>query len=240
MKKAMIVKSFLCVIFLPVVFLFSCSSNSIDKLLKELDASTKDDYVNEMIEQILDDDSAIQVKGMAKFTRCTTVAEELEKQKINMSVKQLEKYLLIVDNFSKISADIKRAQERKAAFFSDIPFVFPPSSPFVGSSPQFSIFSRIGTLRTKTKDTSPEYSLVIDMAIGYDLNDQKAETELVSRLSELRDFTINYFSNKYAADLSPEKEPGLKKDILEQLNSKVLKTAKAREIFFNQLDVMNM
>ena len=117
--------------------------------------------------------------------------------------------------------------------------VIPSHSPFVGARPQYQFFTSIGLIRTSTRDTLP-YSVVVDMVIGYDLNDNVAQTELIGRLYELRDFVRLYFKSKTADDLRPENEARLKQEILEQLNTRVLNSARARIILFNQLDVMAM
>jgi len=117
--------------------------------------------------------------------------------------------------------------------------VLPSASPFVGARPEYQIFSSIGVIRTSTKDPLP-YSVVVDMIIGYDLNDNTAQAELTNRLYELRDFVRVFFKGKMADDLRPENEPRLKQEILEQLNTKILNSARARIILFNQLDVMSM
>jgi len=117
--------------------------------------------------------------------------------------------------------------------------MIPSASPFVGARPEYQIFSSIGLIRTSTKDPLP-YSVVVDMIIGYDLNDNTAQAELTSRLYELRDFVRVFFKTKMADDLRPENEPRIKQEILEQLNTKILNSARARIILFNQLDVMSM
>ena len=115
--------------------------------------------------------------------------------------------------------------------------VIPANSPFVGARPQYSVFTSIGTIRTSTKDPIP-YAVVVDMVVGYDLNDNAASTELTGRLYELRDFVRMYFRSKMADELKPENEARLKQEIVELLNTKVLNSARARIILFNQLDVM--
>jgi len=115
----------------------------------------------------------------------------------------------------------------------------PVNSPFVGARPQYSMFTTIGIVRTVTNDPVP-YSVVVDMVIGYDLADTVASAELTARLYELRDFVRTYFRAKMADELKPENEGKLKQEILEQLNTKVLNSARARLILFNQLDVMPM
>ena len=117
--------------------------------------------------------------------------------------------------------------------------VIPSASPFVGARPQFSVFTAIGQIRTSTNDPLP-FSVVVDMVIHYDLNDNAAATEMTGRLYELRDFVRRYFRSKRADDLRPENEERIKQEIIEQLNTRVLNTARARMVTFNQLDVMQM
>ncbi|MCL2129633.1 MAG: flagellar basal body-associated FliL family protein [Treponema sp.] len=117
--------------------------------------------------------------------------------------------------------------------------IIPANSPFVGARPQYSVFTSIGLIRTSTKDPIP-YSVVVDMVVGYDLNDNTASTEMTGRLYELRDFVRTFFRGKTADELKPENEPRLKQEIIEQLNTKILNSARARIILFNQLDVMAM
>jgi flagellar FliL protein len=117
--------------------------------------------------------------------------------------------------------------------------VIPENSPYVGSRPEYSMFTAVGMIRTSTKDPVP-YAVVVDMAIGYTMNDATAQAEIIARQFELRDFVRNYFSTKSAADLRPENEPKLKQEIMERLNTQILDTAKARNITFNQLSVMEM
>ncbi|MDR2247074.1 MAG: flagellar basal body protein FliL [Treponema sp.] len=113
------------------------------------------------------------------------------------------------------------------------------SSPWVGKRPEYQMFTSIGIVRTRTKDTSP-YSVVVDMVIGYDINDKNAQNELTSRLYELKDFVRSFFSGKYREDLLPANEARLKQEIVEALNTRVLDSSKARVVLFNQLDVMEM
>ena len=117
--------------------------------------------------------------------------------------------------------------------------VIPSASPFVGARPQYQMFTSIGLIRTSTRDIVP-YSVVVDMVVGYDLNDNSAASELTGRLYELRDFVRSYFKSKTADELQPENEARLKQEILETLNTRVLNSGRARIILFNQLDVMAM
>lgn len=222
-------KEYIGIIIFSMFLLFSCFSNPIDNLLKELDEYTNEKYFLGMIEQMSSDDTTSQIKGMAKFSRCNTVVEELEKYKKDMSVKQLERYLLIINNFKQISKNIMDDPKSKTV-------IIDPSSPYTGNRPVYS-YSFIGPITTKTKDPAPSYTVTVDMIIGYDLNDQQAEIELTSRKYELQDFVKNIFSNKNASELLPEKEEELKKEIRELLNSRFLAVARARAIIFNKFDI---
>ncbi|MDR2807705.1 MAG: flagellar basal body-associated FliL family protein [Spirochaetaceae bacterium] len=115
----------------------------------------------------------------------------------------------------------------------------PDSSPYIGTRPQYAWSTIIGPVRATTKDAVP-HAVVVDMILGYTLNDAAAQTEIVNRQYELRDFTRRYFSSKSAAELAPENEGRLKQDIIEKLNTQVLDTAKVRNITFNQLSVSEM
>jgi flagellar FliL protein len=115
-----------------------------------------------------------------------------------------------------------------------------PLDPYVGKRPEYAFYTLIGPVTTKTRDTDRNYSVTVEMIIGYDLNNTAAQTELISRQYELRDFVRIYFSRKYASDLQPDNETKLKSDIRENLNTRFLDTARARIILFDKFDVMEM
>ena len=115
-----------------------------------------------------------------------------------------------------------------------------PFSPYVGRRPEYAMYTLIGSVTTRTRDFPVASSITVDMIIGYDLNDTAATMELIGRQYELRDFVRRYFSGKTAAELAPDREEELKKEIREQLNTRFLDTARARIILFNRLDVMEM
>ncbi|MDR0644624.1 MAG: flagellar basal body-associated FliL family protein [Treponema sp.] len=114
----------------------------------------------------------------------------------------------------------------------------PENDAYIGTRPTYSYFSTLPVIRANTKDT-PSYSVIVELVLGYDLNDATAATELTSRLVELQDFIHNYFSNKYNADLQPDKEEILKNDLMEKMND-LLNTAKIRAIYFRQLSTVEM
>jgi len=140
--------------------------------------------------------------------------------------------LIFIVTVSVITFNIMNKGGKSQTVLSD------PSSPYVGKRPEYSYYDMIGSISTRTRDFPVPSSVTVEMIIGYDLGDQNASAELVSRRYELRDFVRRYFTGKTAAELSPEREEELKKEIREQLNTRFLDTARARIILFNRLDVM--
>ncbi|MDR2071901.1 MAG: flagellar basal body-associated FliL family protein [Spirochaetaceae bacterium] len=116
--------------------------------------------------------------------------------------------------------------------------VLDPTSEYIGTRPQFSTFTLIGQLNAYTRDRT--HTVVVDMLLEYDLNNNAAATELTSRVNQLRDFTRYYFASKYYTELVPENEVQLKQEIREILNTRYLDTAKIRGVLFNKLDVMEI
>ena len=114
-----------------------------------------------------------------------------------------------------------------------------PNSPYVGTRPEYAYYDLIGPVSVRTRD-SGNYTVTVNMILGYDLGNNAAQTELTSRRPELRDFTRRYFTGKSAAELAPENETKLKKDIMEILNTRFLDKARIRIILFSQLDVMEI
>ena len=115
----------------------------------------------------------------------------------------------------------------------------PQPTAFQGARPSFSAFTAVGQVRTNTSDPIP-YTVVVDMVIHFDLNDNAAQTELTDRLHELRDFVRVYFRSRRADQLSPENEPRIRQEIIEHLNTRILNSARVRMITFNQLDVIQI
>jgi len=221
-------------IFVVLAFslLFSCVNNDIDKLLREADTFINKKNHTELFEQFSSIDNTINIKAMAEVARFMIVIDELEKQRINMSVKQLEKYLLLtVDAINLVGTYNTRTGIQQTV-------ITDPSSPYVGRRPEYSFFDGIGRITTKTRDFPNTHTVTVEMIIGYDLNDQNANNELLNRQTELNDFVRRYFSGKTADELAPEKEEQMKAELREMLNTRFFDTARARIILFNRLDVM--
>ena len=77
------------------------------------------------------------------------------------------------------------------------------------------------------------------MLIEYD-NNNASLTELMGRVDQLRDFTRQFFSNKYHDELRPENEENIKLEIIEYLNTRFLNSARVHGIIFNRLDVIEL
>jgi len=140
--------------------------------------------------------------------------------------------LIFIVTISVVTYNVMNKGGAQATVVSD------PLSPYVGRRPEYSYYTMLGTIQTRTRDFPVSYTVAVDMVIGYDLNDQAASMELISRQYELRDFIRNYFTRKGAAELAPEREEELKAEIREMLNTRFLDTARARIILFTKLDVI--
>jgi len=117
--------------------------------------------------------------------------------------------------------------------------LYDPSGPYVPARPLYSYYEIPGSITTKTRDFPISATVTVDVVIGYDLGDQNASSELVNRRFELRDFLRRYFAGKFVEELTPEREEELKKEIREQMNQRILDTARVRDVFFNRLDVLS-
>ena len=115
----------------------------------------------------------------------------------------------------------------------------PVNSPFVGTRPTYQFFTLIGTVRTTTNDTVP-WTVVVNLELGYDENDNATATELSSRLSELREFVRVFFRSKSARELGPDNEARLKQEIMEYINNRIMNTGRIRQVTIIQLDLMQM
>jgi len=115
-----------------------------------------------------------------------------------------------------------------------------PQSPYIGRLPVFSYYTEIPTITTSTRDSTPRYTVSVVIHIGYDQNDTAVSSELNFRRSQLQEFFRRYFAGKMAHELAPENEVALKREIIEQLNTRFLDPAKIRDIAFVKLDIMEV
>jgi len=140
--------------------------------------------------------------------------------------------LIFIVTVSVITYNIMNRGGRSQTVLSD------PTSPYIGTRPVFSYFSDIGTITTRTRDFPTPYVVTVEMILGFDQGDSAASMELIGRRHQLRDFTRRYFSGKTAAELAPEREDELKREIREQLNTRFLDSARVRDVLFERLDVI--
>ena len=110
-----------------------------------------------------------------------------------------------------------------------------PSSPYLGRRPTYSYFTDIGQITTNTRDTVTRHTITVDVNIGYDRDDLTMGSELNLRRFELRDFLRRFFNGKFVHEL--EDEERVKREILEQLNTRYLDNAKVRIILFDRFDI---
>jgi len=112
-------------------------------------------------------------------------------------------------------------------------------SPYIGQTPILQWFTDIGQITTQTRDI-PAHTVTIIMQLGYDMGDTATSSELFSRQHELRDFTRRYFGQRAAAELRPENEARLRREIMEILNTRYINSAGIRNIAFERLDVFEL
>jgi flagellar FliL protein len=110
---------------------------------------------------------------------------------------------------------------------------------YQGKRPELDWSDNVGVVRTRTNDPTP-FSVVVHIVLGYDLGNKAAQSELVARNFELKDFVRSFFSSKTAAELKIENQPALKLEIRELLNTRLLQDTRIREVLFEQLDVVEM
>jgi flagellar FliL protein len=212
----------------------SCVADEIDKLLNEVENFYSKNDLQELVAQMKAGDTNQKIQANTILTRYFAIMEKLEENEANMSVNQLKKYLLIgnkaMENFTTLF--LAYSLINKGGTPQTV--VIDPETPYVGSRPTYNYYTEIGLINTNTRDNK---TVIVDLIIGYDLDDQVASVEFTNRISELRNFISRYFSIKNSSELSPEKEMIIKQEILEQLNTRVLDTARAKIILFNRLDV---
>ncbi len=113
------------------------------------------------------------------------------------------------------------------------------TDPYVGRRPEYMYFTAIDLINTRTNDPTPAM-VRVSLALGYDMNDRLAQTELTNRRYEIQDFIRSFFSLKTIDELRPEHELQLQQEIREALNTRILQTTKIRNVLFQQFDVIQM
>jgi len=112
----------------------------------------------------------------------------------------------------------------------------PVSEEYTGSREALQWYKdAIGTIQTRTADEIPA-SVVVDIAIGYGLDDKIAPAELSSRIVELKDFLRSFFQRKTAEDLRNEDK--IKIEIRNAINDNILTKSKIKDVRFTKYEIV--
>lgn len=95
--------------------------------------------------------------------------------------------------------------------------------------------SAIGTIQTRTSDVPPA-SVVVDIALGYGIDDKITSSELTGRIVELKDFLRSFFQKKTADDLRNEEK--IKIEIRNSINDNILSKSKIKDVRFTKYEIV--
>ena len=98
-------------------------------------------------------------------------------------------------------------------------------------------YTSIGEIRTRTSDELSA-SVVVDVVLGYKLDDKATSSEITQRQIEIRDFLRRYFTSKTIEELRPQNEPKLQMEIRNSINDDILTGSRVKEVKFMKLDVV--
>lgn len=113
----------------------------------------------------------------------------------------------------------------------------PSSAEYVGKREVLSWYSSLGSIRTKTSDTLPA-SVVVEVVLGYKIDDKATSTEITSRQIEIKDFLRRFFTEKTVSELRPQNEDKLRIEIRNSINDDILSTSKIKDVRFLTLEVV--
>jgi flagellar protein FliL len=109
---------------------------------------------------------------------------------------------------------------------------------YQAATPIYQYVGTIGDIRTRTSDKEPS-SVSIKIEIGLDKEDKDTPVDINARMPQIRDWLRQYFTSKFAEDLTAEKEPIIKDDLKENLN-RILSKPTIKEILFDSFNVVKM
>jgi len=98
-------------------------------------------------------------------------------------------------------------------------------------------YQSIGTIKTKTSD-EVSASVVVEVVLGYKLDDKATSTEITQRQIEIKDFLRKYFTSKTIEELRPQNESKLQMEIRNSINDDILSSSRIKEVKFLTLDVI--
>nr|AAB03252.1 FliL [Treponema phagedenis] len=112
---------------------------------------------------------------------------------------------------------------------------YPVSEEYQRDTRELLQFYDMGIIRTNSADTIPA-PIVVNVAIGYPMNDKATQQELSGRVIELKDFLRSFFQKKTAAELRQEQK--IKIEIRNEINDNILSKTKIKDIRFTQYDIL--
>ncbi|MCR4790082.1 MAG: flagellar basal body protein FliL [Treponemataceae bacterium] len=98
-------------------------------------------------------------------------------------------------------------------------------------------YTSLGSIKTKTAD-EVSASVVVEVVLGYKLDDKICSSEITQRQIEIKDFLRRYFTSKIIEELRPQNEAKLQMEIRNSINDDILSNSRIKEVKFLTLDVI--
>lgn len=102
--------------------------------------------------------------------------------------------------------------------------------------PELTWYDNIPEIRTRTSDENA-VTVIVKVNLGYEIEDKKTQTELISRTPRLQDMIRGFFAEKTASQLTPAHEEELKEELKQKINN-VLSDGRIREVIFLDFNIM--
>jgi flagellar FliL protein len=115
--------------------------------------------------------------------------------------------------------------------------VIPVSQEYGSKREVLDWYTSLGQISTKTSDSIPA-SVIVEVVLGYKVDDKTTATEITQRQIEIKDFLRRYFTGKTAAELRPNNEAKLQMEIRNTINDDILSTSRIKDVKFLTLDVL--
>lgn len=116
----------------------------------------------------------------------------------------------------------------------------PPKDQSNGDSTEsLAYFTLIEQIRTRTADR-PAQSVIVTVQLGYDEKNEALFSELSKRTSFFTDQIRNFFSNKTAAEMTPELEASLKNELKMRINDYLISDPGIQNVIFPEFQIIEM
>jgi flagellar FliL protein len=109
------------------------------------------------------------------------------------------------------------------------------SEEYRGSQPILQWYD-IPEIRGRTADDTP-YTVIVDPKLGYELENNKIQSELIARREQIIDIMRQYFSKRKANELTPQHEQEIKEELTERING-IMSSKGIEQIVFLQFNVI--